>query len=391
MRTEAHKERLWSANYLLAIAVSMTVGTAISMLMTTLPIYARELGGNNTFSGLVVGIYAFSSLLCRPFVGRLLDVRGRKPVLLFGLAVLSVVFLLYGFAGGITALFLLRIVQGVGFSAHNTAVNTIAADLVPASRLSEGIGYFSISLTLPTAFGPSLGLWLIDKWNYRVLFLAAFFLALAGLVMTLFIKTGAERAEKRAPAAHAGLFEKTALPASAVMFTVALGLSGIITFVSLFGQARNIGSIGLYFTVYALALLLTRLFSGRLADNAGTAMVAVPALISMGTAFVILAFSYKLTPSLVSACFFGAGYGAVLPVMNAVVLRSCESSRKGAANATFTAVMDIGMGLGSIVWGVVSQRFGFTPVYLSCALLCVSGLALFILFHQKKKFTPPFR
>lgn len=381
----AEHQQLWTKNYILTIVVSLLVGSAINMLMTTIPLYAKYLGGNNTMSGLVVGVYAFSSLLCRPFVGRLLDQRGRKTVLLGGISILAVIFFFYYFAATVLILLILRIIQGVGFSAHNTSVNTIAADIVPTSRLSEGIGYFSISLTLPTAFGPSLGLWLIDRYGYGMLFHIAFFLVLGGLCTAFFLKDGNRSAAGTESTRFSpdSLIEKNAIRESGVMFFIALGLGGIISFLTSFGTARGIAGIGTYFTVYAAFLMVARLFSGRIADRFGTGSVAIPGILSVLLSFLILAFSHSLLPCLVSAVFFGLGYGVLLPVMNADMIRKCPVSRKGAANATFTAAMDIGMGVGSILWGVISQSFGFLPVYLLCGLCSVFSLCAFLLGRRK--------
>ncbi len=381
------RERLWTKDYILIIGVSLIVGTAIAMLMTTLPLYAASLGGSNTLSGMVVGVYAFSALLCRPFAGAALDGLGRKPVLIAGIAVLTVVFFFYSLEVSILILLVLRIIQGAGFSAHSTATGTAAADWIPKGRLSEGIGYFSITLTLPTAFGPALGLNLIENQGYGALFKTAFVLVLAGFVMALFIKDNPDRvkpqrASTRLPSV-ASLIERTALGASGIMLFIAMGLGGLITFIPGFGKARGIEGIGLFFTVYAVFLVASRLVSGRLADKAGLMPVAVPGLGLISVSFALLAPAQSLGQCLLSAALFGLGFGMVQPALNASVLRRCPPARKGAANATFTAAMDLGMGAGSILWGAVSQHFGFFYVYLFCAFFALAGLGL--LFRQKAK------
>lgn len=387
MKTDSkskQEERLWTKNYVTVLVVSLLIGSAISMLMSTISLYAKHLGAVNAVSGLVVGVYAYTSLLCRPLVGSLLDRHGRKPVLVGGVIILSAIFLMYNFSYTVIFLLWLRVIQGIGFSAYNTAVNTAAADIVPRSRLSEGIGYFSITLTLPTAFGPSLGLYIIDRSGYSLLFLIAFLLVLCGLIASLFIKnTG----KPQVPAVKQKLsfdsfFEKKALGESLVMFFIALGLGGIITFLPYFGQERGIAGIGSYFTVYAIFLIISRLFSGKIADKIGMTVVVVPGTLSVMLSFIILSFSKTLLPCLVSAAFFGLGYGILLPVMNAAVIRKCDASRKGVANSTFTAAMDIGMGTGSIVWGAISQRFGFLPVYMLCACCAVISLLTYICIRQ---------
>ncbi|OKP95164.1 MFS transporter [Paenibacillus sp. P46E] len=372
---------LWSRSYLLVMAANFAVLTAISMLMSTLPLYAKDIGGSNAVSGLVVGIYAFSSLLCRPFIGVLLDAKGRRGVLLAGGSILLVVFLSYHLAASITALLVIRVLQGAGFSAHSTSAGTIIADVVPRSRLTEGIGYYGITVTLPTAFGPTLGLYLIKEYGYGVLFNSASTITAIGLLLAMFINyenSGTRASDRAAIRKDNVFFERSALLPGLVMFCITLGLGGIITFLPQFAAERGIDGIGSYFTVYACALLASRLFSGRLADRAGLAWVVYPGVGLLTVSYVILAYAPTLSVSLLSAVMFGLGFGSVQPAMNAVVIRGVQPERKGAASAVFNAAMDSGMGIGSMVWGVMSQYLGFTSVYLACAGCAAMSIIIYL-------------
>ena len=393
---------------MLAMAANFSIVTAVSMLMSTLPLYVRQLGGSSVMSGLVVGVYAFTALLCRPVTGRLADKRGRRPVMLGGMLLLLTAFLSMHAAVTVSFLLAVRIIQGAGFSAHSTAAGTIIADVVPSSRLAEGVGYYGISNTLPTAFGPSLGLYLIAEHSYEALFGCAAVCAAAGLLLALFIRyeqninsdnngineysvAGNTRSDDiqvmpDRQASHL-FFESAAVVPGLVMFFVALGLGGIMTFLPQYAASRKIEGIGLYFTVYAGALLLSRLFSGRMADRRGTGSVVYPGLALIAASFVVLAYSVTLAQTLGSALMFGIGFGSVQPAMNALVIRRASQSRRGAASALFTASMDLGMGAGSILWGAMSQSLGYTKVYLACALCAVlsSGVYLFLISmkHQR--------
>jgi predicted MFS family arabinose efflux permease len=384
---------LWSRSFLLTIAVNLLVLTAVSMLMTTLPLYAKSIGASNAMAGLVVTIYALASLACRPIVGAQLDSKGRKPLLVAGAVILLVSFLIYPFATSMTAILIVRIVQGAGFSAHSTTAGTIVADIVPGARLAEGIGYFGASITLPTAFGPSLGLLLIDRYGYNALFLVAALFTAAGLAIALTIRY--EQIGKRdnntlilqGRRALRFQIERAALLPGLVMFFLVLGLAGIVTFLPQAADERGIEGIGAYFTVYACALLSTRLFSGKLADRAGVNIVIYPGIVLVVLSFLLLAYSNALAPALLAALLFGLGFGSVQPAMNAIVIRNVKPERKGAASAVFTAAMDVGMAVGSAVWGLMSQGFGFTLVYLVCAACAFISL----LVYQRYLARPAFR
>ena len=183
----AGKDLLWSPQFILLVAISLMVSTGHYMLMATLPLYAVALSGNRTMAGLMVTMLALSALVFRPYFGNLMDTRGRKLVLVIGAGLLMATALLYNFVVVIPLLFLIRFIQGSGFSAHTTSSGTIAADLLPGSRLSEGMGYFSIANTVATAIGPFIALYCVERFGYRMLFIWVFSLSLLSFFSTLFV------------------------------------------------------------------------------------------------------------------------------------------------------------------------------------------------------------
>lgn len=135
-----HKEKLWSKYFILTTLTSLFIMISMQMTMTTLPIYTQYIGGNKFIAGLTTGIFSISALLFRPLFGNLLDSKGRKIILIISIIIFSLATLSYNFAYTIIILLVLRFIQGIGFSAYSNASGTIIADVVPGSRLGEGIG-----------------------------------------------------------------------------------------------------------------------------------------------------------------------------------------------------------------------------------------------------------
>jgi MFS family permease len=147
----------------------------------------------------------------------------------------------------------------------------------------------------------------------------------------------------------------------------------------IFAESRNIGNIGLFFTAYAIAMIISRIFTGKIADRYGFYKAFLPSIIITFFMFIILAFAYSLPVVLLAAVFYGVGFGTLQPIMNAIVIKLSPPERRGAANATYYATMDISFGLGSLIWGAVSQYFGFTTVFLACATSVVISLIMYYL------------
>lgn len=67
----------------------------------------------------------------------------------------------------------------------STATGTIVAQVIPAARKGEGIGYYSMSSTLATAIGPFVGLLMSQYTNFSTIFLLCLVIGLISLVSAL--------------------------------------------------------------------------------------------------------------------------------------------------------------------------------------------------------------
>lgn len=393
-------KKLWSKYYILIILFSLLSSTANHMLMIGVPLYAMHLGGNKSIAGLMMGMFMIVAILFRPLFGKLLDDRGRRMVLVTGITISALMCFLYTFAFSVGILLLLRALNGIGFSAMTNASGTIVSDVVPSSRLAEGVGYYGMSNTLATAVGPALTLFIIQYHSYKVLFVAASAISVLAVICSLFISyekgrkkkgmTGEEQRENTSAGIDLkkkiadAIFEKTALPTALVIIFAAATLGSIMTFIPTYAATRGIENISIYFTVYALTLLFTRLFAGRLADRCGSSVVIIPGILIIAVSFVILSFASSIPGFLVSAVLYGLGYGSAQPALNAIMIRLCPADRRGAGNSTFFTAMDIGSGGGAVIWGVIAQNVGFLWVYLSCAASALIALAAYVSVLQRQ-------
>ncbi len=378
------KNKIFTTPYNLMLVVSILSYTGHYMLMTTMPLYAMELGGSNVIAGLMITALTISALLFRPVFGSFIDCKGRKFVLVTGAMIFVIVSVLYNIASSVFLLILLRLINGIGFSAHTSASGTIASDLTPKSRLAEGIGYYGISIIIGTAIGPALGLYLSIHSGYKFMFLWVLIIWVMGLLFSLLIQY-----EKKIPIENAKVkniifFEKTSLLPSLVMFFVSLTFGSVIAFLPSYGLAREIEHIGSFFIVYSIAVFISRLTTGKLADKHGFRIVLIPSLAALFLSMVTLAFASTLAVVLMAAVFFGIGFGTAYPLTNAIVIKLCPETRRGAATSTLLAAMDIGIGFGALVWGVVLEVTGFTTVYLASSACAVLSILVYIFFVHKK-------
>ena len=323
-------------------------------------------------------------------MGHLTDTKGKQRVILIGVVIFIIVSSLYNVAFSVTLLLILRVVNGIAFSAMSTANGAAAADVLPKSRLSEGLGFYFLGLAAATAVGPALGIYIVENLGFNMFFVFALVMNVLELLVVLFfdyekknnVQKDAEEKNKQKFDIN-NYFEKTAIRPAIVMVLVALSNGSVISFMTVFGSTRDIGNVGLFFTVYALAVIASRFAIGKLIKRFGVTKTLTPAMILCGSAFIMLAFTYNLPMLIAVALAYGFGNGVITPIISIIVFRRSPSDKRGAANGTLYAALDIGIGLGAFLWGVISVNAGFTFVYLLSAV-CVfaSLLAYYLLLHN---------
>ncbi len=372
-------ERLWTKSFILMTVGMFFLFTAFYMLYPTLPLFIKEMGGNESQVGLAMGAFMLSSVIFRPFVGWLLDRFGRRPFIVWGLLFFAIAMYMYNWIGGIAVLMVLRILHGVTWAVSTTAILTAVTDLIPSKRRGEGLGWSGMAMTLAMAIGPMFGLWVAQNFSYHSLFLLAVGISAAALFLTFGAKTSFKPQTR---ARKIELFEKSVLPVMASIFLLFIAYGGITTFVPLFADSIKVNS-GTFFLVYAAALVLIRPIAGKLSDRYSETFVIIPALVITVSALIVLSFSTNLFGVIISAVMYGIGFGSAQPALQAATIRLVSPERTGVANASFSTATDLGIGLGAIILGWVSQYTSYQVLFTVSAVSVVFSLLLFIFFVKR--------
>ncbi|MEH7444355.1 MFS transporter [Bacillus sp. JJ1122] len=380
------REKIWSRDFVFIILANFFIFLGFQMTLPTIPLLVEDLGGNDQLIGFVVGIFTFSALLIRPYAGRMLESKGRGLVYLTGLVIFVLSVGSFGFALGIVFLFLMRVVQGVGWGLSTTASGTIATDLIPPRRRGEGMGYFGLSGNLALALGPTLGLALADVISFKQLFLIC---AVLGLTAFLFAsrisykKVGNNRPE--IAGRKWDVYEKTALHPSFLLFFITVTFGGIASFLPLYATQKDISGIQWYFLIYALTLLLSRTFAGKLYDQKGHGVVFIPGALFIMIAMILLSWLPNSLVMFIAAGLYGFGFGAVQPALQAWSVEKAPKDRKGMANATFFSFFDLGVGIGAMAFGQIGHWLGYGSIYIASALSVFFSILLYLYLTRKTR------
>jgi MFS family permease len=373
-------ERLLSARFLTMCAFSFTVFLSAFQLIPTAPFRIVELGGSRFTAGLFLGLLTYASALTAPITGALADRFGRRRTLIASSLVLSL------FAGGYAVskrpatMLLLVAVHGFFWSGLLSASSAYTSELVPSSRRAEGIGYWGLATMLAVAVAPGVGLWLYQfGWMAMCLSVGALNLVMAGIAATL----PEDRISRPAPSRRAfftrDLVEWRILVAAFTMFLYAFGYGGVTSFAAMYARASGVHPTGIYFTAFAIVVILTRPFSGRLADRLGHVRVFVPCLFLIVAAYALLAMGGSRGWLLGSAAALGLGLGSAYPIFAAWILDHVATERRGAAFGSLLAAFDTGLGTGSIALGWVIEHHGYRIAFGIAAAMASLALPYFLL------------
>jgi MFS family permease len=352
-------------------------------LLPTAPFRILDIGGGTVQAGLFLGFLTYASAFSAPFTGAIADRIGRRRTLV----ICSTAIFLMSFAYGMTTtwppMLAIVLVHGLFWSGLLTAAGAYVTDLMPASRRAEGIGYYGISTILAVAVAPAVGLWVYQHgWIWLCVSIGILNLTMAIIATQLSESPRNIQADGKPWLTHEVLEWRVAV-VSLTLFLISFGYGGITSFVAIYAKANGVTPPSLYFSVTALAMVLTRPFSGTLADRIGPVKVLAPCLLLVALGYTLLAIGGSKGMLIASAVVFGTGFGSAYPAFAAFVMRHVDDTKRAAAFGGILAALDTGIGSGSITLGWIIQRHGFSAAYFTAACVALLALPWFLLTRRR--------
>ncbi len=391
------QERLWNRNYCRVMAANFALFFAFYLLTPLLPLYLVErFDATKDVVGLVLSGYTLTALLARPFSGFLVDTFPRKRVLM---ACFFLFFIFFGGYLGASSLLLFTIVRtlhGAPFGALTVANSTVAIDVLPSSRRNEGIGYYGLSNNLAMAIAPTVAIYIYRLTdNFELLFWLALLIAGAGMLADAGVKLEKPKGgagEAAAAAARSGgllrwdrffLIRGWLLAVNMVFFGFCFGV--VSNYLAIYSKdvMGITGGTGTWFLLLAGGLMASRLQGaralreGRLVENAaeGIALSSVAYLLFVACPNV---FGYYA-----SALLLGFGNGHMWPAFLNMIISMARHNERGTANSTLLISWDVGIGLGVLAGGVVSEALSYEAAFWTVAASQFIGAILFFAFTRQ--------
>ena len=377
-------DRLWNVNYCKVMTANFTLFFAFYVLTPLLPLYLSEhFGATKDVIGLVLSGYTITALLFRPFSGYVVDTFPRKTVLMVSFGAFAIFFAGYLAASTLLLFMIVRTLHGGPFGALTVANSTVAIDVLPSSRRTEGIGYYGLSNNLAMALAPTIGIFIYRySHSFELLFWLALVVACAGWIVDSTVnlpEREAVRDKSKLSFDRFFLVRGWLLGLNMVAFGFSFGV--LSNYLAIYGkEVMGItGGTGAYFMLCSVGLILSRLQGGmalrqgRVTHNAGEGMVI--SLIGY-TLFILVPTWWGYYGS---ALLIGLGNGHMWPAFQNMTINVASNNQRGTANSTILISWDIGMGLGILVGGVIAEFMGYAAAFWTVVLVNGLGVACFFL------------
>ena len=379
------------------MTANFTLFFAFYVLTPLLPLYLSEhFGATKDVIGLVLSGYTITALLFRPFSGYFVDSFPRRTVLMVCFGAFAIFFAGYLAASTLLLFTIVRTLHGGPFGALTVANSTAAIDVLPSSRRTEGIGYYGLSNNLSMAIAPTIGIFIYKyTGSFELLFWLALVVACTGWLIDATVKFPEKeivRNKSKLSFDRFFLVRGWLLGLNMVAFGFSFGvLSNYLAIYS--KEVMGItGGTGTYFLLCSVGLIVSRLQGGkalrqgRLTQNAGQGMVI--SLIGY-TLFILMPTlsQYSIVDGqwsvllgyYGSALLIGLGNGHMWPAFQNMTICVARNNQRGTANSTILISWDIGMGLGILLGGVISELVGYGAAFWMVVVINTVGVSTFFL------------
>jgi predicted MFS family arabinose efflux permease len=384
------KEKLWTKDFIIISVASFLLAMIFYLLMVTIVPYAIETFDASTGqAGFISGLFIIGVLIGRLYIGRKLVDFDTRKVMMIGSGLFAGSILLYFIQQGIVFLLFSRFLHGLSFGIATTAMSTIIAVILPNSRKGEGIGYYSMSITLATAIGPFIGIMMIKYASYFGIFSLCFILGLFSVVIIFMSKIPSLKQERKPEERKLSLdqfVEPKAFPIAIIIIGVSFCYASILSFINLYAAEINlVEAASVFFLVYAVTILISRPITGRIVDLIGANYVMYPCIALLAIGMVVLSMAHNSFMFLLAAALIGIGFGNIQSTAQVVAINMTTPERMGLATSTYYIAMDAAFGFSPSFLGIILPSLGYRNMYLSLAVLAMSMMVVYYFVYGRKE------
>ena len=374
---------IWNKAFISLFVVNGLISLAQTMMNVLIALYADSLGVESSLVGFTVSAFAYTALAFKLVSAPTIDAFNRKVVLACALTGMAAALFLMAVSSNVVMLVIARLLQGAAMAFTATTCFAMAADTLPPTRISSGIGFFSMAQAACMAVGPMIGLNLASALGYNRAFAVGGALMLVAIGAVLLVK---DPPHPRSPFSFKldNIFAKEAVLPAVLAFLLMVSFCNVNSFLALYAAERGVGNeIGWYFTTSAVLMLFSRPLVGRLADKYGLVRVVLPSMCSFACSFFVISQATSLPLFLLAAAFSAFGYGAAGPAIQAYCIECVPPERRGVGSSAYYIGLDSGNLVGPVIAGNVVGAVGYQLMW-DIMIVPIALAFLFVVIFRKR-------
>ncbi|MCD7806312.1 MAG: MFS transporter, partial [Lachnospiraceae bacterium] len=378
---------LWTRESISTIIMVVCVLIPMTYCMPMLPIYIQSMGGDASMAGVIVSVFNFVSMVCRPVSAWVIDNHKKRMIVVFAFICIIAGCFSYQLAIATSVLLVLRGIHAIGYSTGSNAVGVVVANVLPDERRKEGLGYYGFAISGAIAIGPVIALLVMQAGGIKFSFTVCALIALVGLLVLLQLRFKDEAPASKSKFALSNCYEISAIPLTLIMAVAFFAYSGLATFLSVYTMSLGLGNINVYFYLtLAVGMIVAKIASETIFKGKDTTPLLYFSIIAMAVGLFLLSNAVSIGLFLLTALMFGLGFGTLQAGLLTKIMMASAPQRRGASNSTFLSSGDVGMSFGPMVWGMIAGKFGYSTIY-SCGavIMCLNLVLLFIVLRLGNK------
>ena len=386
-------DKIWNPMFFGIFFINLALNFGQQMSNELLPVYAKSTGAPASQIGILSSMFAITALVFRFVAGPAMNAYTRKRLVAGAMGIMAVAYLGFALAPYIApilgietikVMMAFRLFQGIGNAFGNGCCLAIVADTLPRHLFSTGMGYYATAQVIAQAISPTIGVFLRDHLpgSYTSVYILFSVLMAVSAIMALLMKAAPQAKVPFRMNLNNMIARECLIPAF-VAFLVGLGFTSINAFMLVYAEERGITGGSLFFTVYAVTMLVTRPMVGRMTEKYGFVRIGIPCILMTALSLQMIGISGTLIVLLLAAFINSFGYGAVQPMMQSLCMKAVGSERRGSATSTYYIFFDLATIIGPSVCGMVADSMGYVPTMWTVMAVPVVVAAVFVFITRK--------
>lgn len=371
---------------ILVMAASFLFMFSVMFVTPLINGYALSLGADSILAGIITGSMSIVSIFLRPIAGNLVDLYSKYCLSLIGGILILIGVSGYWLVNTSGLLILFRLINGTGFVLATICMTTWLAFLVPRRFVGEAMGFYGLMNALAMAVAPLIAINSYKVIGYRYSMMIASLAAVIMLIMIKFVKNHAIPQNKLSlkNIKHIRIIQKDTIPVALLMLFFSIPYFATQADLVEYVAMRKLSvSVGYFFLIYALSLLIIRIWLKRFFDTIAFGFWFWLSLIAMIIFLISMAFMKNNFIMLIAAVALSVGYGVIYSINQTTALLLSPLDQQGLASSTVYLGLDLGMASAPILGGIIAStipHFYFYPI-----MLIMVPFVLVIYFIYRKK------